>query len=170
MSDLQRRSEQLFRSKGYLTASVEKRKRFPDPKRHPCKVCHARPMLDIASDLWNVFDLLCVRPVANDTGPARILIQVTDRSSHSKRRNKIIGSSEAKLALLSGFSILIQSWRKEDNRWRSQDEWITLDQFVSGLPNTAERFYEEQRKAKLDDLPPGTTLPLSDLRDSQMPF
>lgn len=170
MSELQRKTEKLFREKGYLTASVEKRKRFPDKKRRACAVCHAQPMLDIAVDLWNVFDLLAVRPVKNDSGPARVLIQVTDRTSHSKRRNKIIASSEAKIALSAGFSILIQSWRKEGNRWQAQDEWISKDQFCFGLAETAEQFYEDERRKKMPDLPAGSTLPLSDLSDESIPF
>lgn len=166
MSNLQRRSEALLRSKGYLTASVERRKRFPQRGTAPCKACGAVKMLDIAADLWNVFDLIAVKPGGRGL---TIFVQVTSASNHAARRNKIIASPEAKLCILSGCSILIQSWRKKDNRWKPLDEWISRDQFVSGLPETVEQFYEDQarlnlldRKKRLPTLPPGSTLPLSE--------
>lgn len=116
-------------------------------------------MLDIAVDLWNVFDLLAAKPLTGfGDCPKIVLIQVTDRTNHSKRRNKILASTEAKLALLSGFEILIESWRKVENRWQPQDEWITLDMFPKDLPATVEEFYEEERRKKLPALPPGSTL------------
>ena len=171
MSDLQRRTEALLRSKGYLTASVERRKRFPDPKSKKCAACGSVRMLDIASDLWNVFDLIAIRPM-NTT-----FVQVTDSTSHSKRRNKIIASAEAKLCILAGARILIQSWKKVQNRYQVHDEWITLDQFVFGLADTAEQFYEDQarlklldRKAKLPAIPPGHALQSALIPDSEMPF
>jgi hypothetical protein len=183
MSDLQRRTEALLRSRGYLTGSVERRKRFPAPKSQPCKACGLSQMIDIAHDLWNVFDLVAVRPKIQEyinTEPASsvVFVQVTSFNNHADRRNKIIASSEARLCLLSGVQILIQSWGKKDNRWVAKDEWITIDQFVQGLPDTVEQFYEDERRQKLLDrksklpaLPPGTTLPLSPyLQDDEMPF
>lgn len=151
MSDLQRRSEQLLRSKGFLTASVERRKRFPDPKARKCQACGSVRMLDIASDMFGVFDLIAFKHGV-------VLVQVTDRTSHSKRRNKILASPEAKLCLLHGALILLQSWRKVDNRWQAQDEWLTLDMFPKDLPATVEELYEAERKKKLPALPPGSTL------------
>lgn len=174
MSDLQRRTEALLRGKGYLVASVERRKRFPDPKSKKCQACGLVRFLDIASDMFNVFDLACFRP----TGGGVVLVQVTSSSNHASRRNKILASNEALLCLLSGASILVQSWRKVDNRWMPHDEWISRDQFVTGLAETAEQFYADQqrlnlldRKKRLPALPPGTTLPLSGgLDDESIPF
>ena len=183
MSDLQRRTEALLRSRGYLTGSVERRKRFPATKSQPCKSCGSRQMVDIAHDLWNVFDLIALRPLKPFDDLANVnkrvvFVQVTDSTHHADRRNKIIASAEAKLCLLSGASILIQSWRKKDERWQAQDEWVSLDQFCVGLADTVEQFYEDEkrqklldRKSKLPDLPPGSTLPLSDyLREEEIPF
>lgn len=183
MSALQQRSSELLKKRGYLVASVERRKRFPAPGKPPCRACGAVPMIDIASDLWNVFDLIAIRPssqfVADQWGHGgadisvldTTFVQVTDRTSHSKRRNKIIASPEAKLCLLAGARILIQSWRKVQNRWMSHDEWISRDQFVVGLPETVEQHYEDLRRQKRPDLPPGSTLPLSEgLKDSELPF
>lgn len=172
MSELQRRSEALLRSKGYLTASVERRKRFPAKGKLSCRACGHIPQIDIAQDLWNVFDLVAIKPDGKWQSESRVVfVQVTDSTSHSKRRNKILASAEAKLCILAGCRVLVQSWKKRDNRWQSQDEWITLDQFAKGLPNTVEEFYEETRKAKLPDLPPGSTLPLSNmLADDEIPF
>jgi|SRR5208337_3031238 len=179
MSDLQRRSEALLRQRGYLTASVERRKRFPDPKARKCQACGAVRFLDIASDMWNIVDLIAIRPAGRlmttkdhyEQFPDIIFVQVTSSANHAARRNKIVVSTEARLCLLSGARILIQSWKKKDNRWQSQDEWISLDQFIDGLPNTAEQFYESERKRKQPDLPPGSTLPLSPfVKDEEMPF
>ena len=173
MSDLQRRTEALLRSKGYLTGSVERRKSFPARGKPACRACGAMPMIDIASDLWNVFDLIALKPQEHDPWAKKpvVFVQVTSASNHADRRNKIIASNEAKLCLLSGASILIQSWRKKENRWQSHDEWITVDQFVFGLADTAQQFYEDERRRKRPDLPPGSTLPLSeDLKDENMPF
>jgi len=170
MSDLQRRSEALLRQRGYLTGSVERRKRFPAHGKPPCRACGHVPMVDIASDLWNVFDLIAIKPAAIKDVLSTVFVQVTSSTNHATRRNKIVASSEARLCLLSGARILIQSWRKKENRWQFQDEWISLDQFVDGLPNTAEQFYESERKRKQPDLPPGSTLPLSPLADEDIPF
>jgi hypothetical protein len=182
MSELQARTEKLLRQRGYLTGSVERRKRFPARGKPACKACGAMPMIDIASDLWNVFDLIAVKPLYYH-GTSRLMngtvfVQVTSASNHADRRNKIIASNEAKLCLKAGAQILIESWRKNGNRWEARDEWISLDQFAVGLADTAEQFYEDaarlkllDRKQKLPALPPGTTLPLSEgLKDSEIPF
>lgn len=169
MSELQRRTEKLFREKGYLTASVEKRKRFPDPKSRKCQACGSVRMLDIASDMFGVFDLIAIGERERMTAQL-IFIQVTDRTSHSKRRNKILASPEAKLCIIRGFRILIQSWKKVENRWQPHDEWITLDQFVDGLPNTVEEFYEQQRKEKLPNLPAGSSLAFDPDCAKDLPF
>jgi hypothetical protein len=161
MSDLQRRSEALLRQRGYLTGSVERRKRFPARGKPACKACGALPMIDIASDLWNVFDLIAMRPAVTRAHAfyATVFVQVTSASNHADRRNKIIASSEARLCLLAGARILIQSWKKVNNRYQAHDEWISLDQFVQGLPDTAEQFYADQARLNLLDrkkkLPPG---------------
>lgn len=162
MSELQRRSESLLQKRGYLTGSVERRKRFPARGKPACRACGAFPMVDISHDLWNVFDLVAVRPGVDEI----VFVQVTSASNHADRRNKIIASAEAKLCLLSSARILIQSWRKKDKRWQAQDEWISLDQFVDGLPETVEEFYKE----KLPDLPPGSPLPFEPIRDAEIPF
>jgi hypothetical protein len=149
-------------------------------------------MIDIAHDLWNVFDLIAVRPRMHGFFPASefmerrnfdmesgvVFVQVTSSANHATRRNKIIASAEAKLCILSGCLILIQSWRKKENRWQALDEWISIDQFVQGLPDTVEQFYEDERrlklldrKSKLPPLPPGSTLPVSEyLEDAEIPF
>lgn len=170
MSELQKRSMELFKKKGYIVGSVERRKTFPNPKARRCPACKQVAMLSIAHDLFNCFDFVAHRPIGRDGGPSRVYVQVTDRTSHSKHRNKILASAEAKLCLLSGMSLLLQSWRKVGNRWQAQDEWISKDQFCFGLAETAEQFYEDERRKKMPDLPAGSTLPLSDLSDESIPF
>lgn len=167
MSDLQQRTMRDLRERGYLVGSVERRKRFPAKSKSPCRACGHVLMVDIAHDLWNVFDLVAIRPLHICPGKlAVVFVQTTSASNHAARRNKIIASAEARFCLLAGAMILIQSWRKKDNRWQATDEWITLDQFVEGLPETPSVLYEQQERAKLPDLPPGTTL----FKQEEVPF
>ena len=178
MSDLQRRTEALLRSKGYLTASVERRKRFPARGKPACKACGALPMIDIAADLWNVFDLIAIRPLQpQQTGCVRVenknpvvFIQVSSASHHADRRNKIIASAEAKLCLLAGACILIQSWKKVNNRYQAHDEWISLDQFAFGLADTAEQFYEDEKRQKLLSRDPPGRMFSEPIAEDEIPF
>lgn len=158
----QQRTRDNLTARGYLVGTVEKKKKFPDRKKGPCRACGNQPMIEISSDLWEIFDIVGVNPQA--AYPDVIFVQTTSRNNHSTRRNKILGSMEAKLVLLSGCRILVQSWRQKEERarWEVFDEWITLDQFKQALayPNTVAELVEIKRKAKKGDLPPGSTLPL----------
>lgn len=174
----QQRTRDNLTARGYLVGTVEKKKKFPDRKKGPCRACGNQPMIEISSDLWEIFDIVGVKPgevwVDDAYGhggspvavPDTIFVQTTSRNNHSTRRNKILGSMEAKLVLLSGCRILLQSWgqKKAGGRWEVFDEWITLDQFKQALayPNTVAELVEIKRKAKKSDLPPGSTLPLVD--------
>jgi len=168
MSQLQQRTMECFRERGYIVGSVERRKRFPARGKQRCKLCGAVPMVDISHDLWNVFDLIACRP--NLDRAAIVLVQSTSSSNHATRRTKILTSAEAKFWIMSGGFICLQSWKKVSNRWQSQDEWLTLNQFPRSLPETVEEFYEAQRKAKLPDLPPGTDIFPNPIRDEEIPF
>jgi hypothetical protein len=82
---------------------------------------------------------------------------------------------EAKLVLLSGAHILLQSWEQKGghrSRWEWFDEWITLDMYKSAphYPNTVAELMEIKRKEKKPDLPPGTTLPYAPIKDADLPF
>ena len=81
---------------------------------------------------------------------------------------------EAKLVLLAGANILIQSWRQpaDSKKWQSFDEWITLEMYKQAphYPNTVTELVEIRRKAKKSALPPSTTLPLATIPDEEMPF
>jgi hypothetical protein len=158
MSDLQRRSMDRWRTQGYLVGSVEHRKRFPAKGKPRCRVCGYFPMIEISSDLWGVFDLLLIRPVWQGGIGNVALLQVTSSTNHSARRNKILASGEAKLLSVAGVRVGIESWKKKQNHWVSSDEWFHVDDFKIELPTTAAALYEMQRKAKLPDLPKGTTL------------
>lgn len=172
----QQRTRDNLTARGYLVGSVERRKKFPDRKKGPCRACGHQPMVEISSDLWEIFDIVALRP--HGIGPAYaeapVFVQTTSRANHSTRRNKILGSMEAKLVLLSGARILLQSWNQKaaGGRWECHDEWIGLDQFESAhhYPNTVAELVEIKRKAKQPDLPPGSTLPLAILKDEEMPF
>jgi len=143
-----------WRDQGYLVASVEHRKRFPARGKPKCRTCGHMPMIDIAVDLWNCFDLFALRT----TPPDIVLLQVTSHSNHATRREKILSSGEAYLCKLAGIRILVESWKKVGNRWQLRDEELTFDQFSVELPVNAADLYEMQRRAKLPELPAGATL------------
>jgi hypothetical protein len=174
----QQRSRDNLTARGYLVGSVERRKRFPDRKKSPCSICKNQPMIEISVDLWNIFDLVAVLPGgdARNHLPCTVFVQTTSRTNHATRRNKVLASMEAKLVLLSGARILIQSWKQPDGewgRWMCFDEWLTLADYAQAphYPNSVAELVEIKRKAKFPDFPPGVTLPLSgDLKDEEMPF
>jgi hypothetical protein len=152
------RSRTNLAARGYLVATVESKKRFPDKKKHACPTCGHTPMIEVSVDLFNCFDLICEHPQRKE----RMYVQVTDQSNHSKRRNKILASFEAKLVLLAGARILIQSWRKDEkiNRYMLREEEIVIADFKQAVsyPDTVAELLEIRRKEKKPDLPPGSTL------------
>ena len=183
----QQRTMDNLTARGYLCGSTERRKSFPDRKKHQCKACGHVPLINILVDLWNVFDIVGLQPskmwVDDQFGhgggdiPAVdiIFVQTTSRNNHSTRRNKILASMEAKLVLLSGARILVQSWRQvagSGTKWQAFDEWITLDMYAQAphYPNTVAELVEIRRKEKKQDLPPGTTLKFAGFEDSDVPF
>jgi hypothetical protein len=173
----QQRTRNNLTARGYLVGSVERRKKFPDRKKSPCKACGHQPMIEISSDLWEIFDIVALYVYGDRHHKGEIgtvFVQTTSRNNHSTRRNKILSSMEAKLVLLSGARILIQSWRqeKDTNRWQAFDEWITLDMYAQAphYPNTVAELLEIRRKEKKSNLPPGSTLNYEVLRDSEIPF
>lgn len=163
------RSRTLLTERGYLVATVEGKKKFPAKDKRPCPVCHHQQLIEISVDLWNVFDLVAEHPVLRE----RMYVQVTSQANHASRRNKILGSFEVKLVLLAGARVLIQSWKKNtSNRFEVREEEITLKDFASAhhYPNTVAELVEIKRKEKQPDLPPGSTLPLTVIKDEEMPF
>ena len=169
----QQRTRDNLTARGYLCGTVEKKKKFPDRKKHPCKACGHQPMIEISSDLWEVFDIVAIHP--QYIFPQTVFVQTTTRANHSTRRNKILASMEAKLVLLSEARILIQSWRQEHgegSRWQCFDEWITLDMYDSAphYPNTVAELLEIRRKEKKPDFPPGTAIQFEGIKDSEIPF
>ena len=170
----QQRTMDNLTARGYLCGSTERRKSFPDRKKHQCKACGHVPLINISVDLWNVFDLVALKLENQMDYGNTIFVQTTSRNNHSTRRNKILSSMEAKLVLLSGARILIQSWRQKEarGRWEVLDEWITLDMYAQAphYPNTVAELVEIRRKEKKQDLPPGTTLKFAGFEDSDVPF
>ncbi len=165
MTSPQQRTRENLTERGYLVGSVERRKKFPDRKKVPCRVCGHIPMIEISVDLWSVFDIVAIRPgpLVTLADPLVIFVQTTSRTNHSTRRNKILGSMEAKLVLLSGARILLQSWgQNEKGRWEVRDDWIMMKDFESThhYPETVAELMEIRRKEKKPDLPKGSTLPL----------
>ncbi len=160
----QQRTRDNLTARGYLVGTVEKKKKFPDRKKGPCRACGHVPMIEISSDLWEIFDIVAVRPNSPQVDLTAgnyclLFVQTTSRANHSTRRNKILASMEAKLVLLSGARILLQSWYQsggEGTKWEFKDEWITLDMYRQAVnyPNTVAELVEIKRKAKLSALPP----------------
>lgn len=155
----QQRTRDYLTAQGYLVGTVESKKSFPDRKKGPCRSCGHQPLISVSVDLFNVFDVIALHP--NGLLPV-IFVQTTSRANHSTRRNKILSSMEAKLVLLSGCGILLQSWAKTDGRWQPKDEWITTEDYKSALhyPSDVPGLLEIKRRAKKPDLPAGSTLPL----------
>lgn len=170
MSQLQQRTMENFRERGYIVGSVERRKRFPARGKQRCKACGAVPMVDIAHDLFNVFDLIAFKPPTEEYFDAIVLVQSTSSANHGARRTKILTSPEAKFWLESGGMICLQSWSKVKNRWQARDEWIKQDMFPRSLPATIPDFYEDQRRSKLPDVPPGSTLLREGIKDEEISF
>lgn len=160
MSTPQLRSRQNLTERGYLVATVEGLKRFPDKKRSQCRACGHIPLIEIKSDMWGCFDLVAEHPQSRE----RIYVQVTGDSggNHAKRRNTILSSFEAKLVLMAGARILIQSWKKVNNRFQVREEEIFLADYTQAphYPNTVAELMEIRRKEKKPYLPKGATLPL----------
>jgi|HubBroStandDraft_5_1064220.scaffolds.fasta_scaffold84771_2 hypothetical protein len=147
MSALQGRTIDRFRNLGFVVGSVERRKRFPAKGKFPCRACGNQPMIEISHDLFNVFDLIAIRPKL-DGKVAKVLIQTTSASNHANRRMKILTSAEARFCLMAGIRICIESWSKVKNRWQARDEWITLDQFSKTLPRTPAEFHAQAAAEK----------------------
>lgn len=175
----QQRTRNELIKRGFLVGSVERRKKFPDRKKGPCRACGHQPMIEISSDLWEIFDIVALRPLlwprqGDPPDGHTVFVQTTSRANHSTRRNKILASMEAKLVLLSGARILIQSWRQEtgSKKWQAYDEWITIEMYAQAphYPNTVAELQEIKRKEKRPDLPPGTTIPFGEIKDAEIPF
>lgn len=164
MISLQAKTVEYFREEGYVIASVERRKRFPDRKKRRCGACGNVPLIDIRNDLWNCFDLLACKP---SSPPKLVLIQTTSGANHAIRRTKVLTCPEARFWLLSGGSICIQSWAKgADRRWHARNEWLSVDHFPRSLPATVAELYESRRREKLPEYPEDTTL----FQEDEVPF
>jgi hypothetical protein len=182
----QQRTRENLTARGYLVGTVEKKKKFPDKKHGPCRQCGHQPMIEISSDLWEIFDIVGIRPYLpyepkalmehrEFRRPEVIFVQTTTRANHSTRRNKILSSMEAKLVLLSGARILLQSWEQsgeKGSKWEFKDEWITLDMYKQAVnyPNTVAELVEIKRKAKMPDLPPHSEIQFEGVKDEELPF
>lgn len=169
------RSRVNLTERGYLVGTVEGKKKFPAKGKLACRACGHVPLIEISVDLWNVFDIIAINPeIALTEESAVVLVQTTTRPNHAARRNKILSSMEAKLVLLAGVHILIQSWRQKavGGRWQLFEEWITLDQFKQAphYPSTVREFMEIKRKEKAPDLPPGTAFNFTPILDADVPF
>jgi hypothetical protein len=164
------RTRNNLTERGYLVGTVEGKKRFPAKGKLACRACGHTPMIEISVDLWNVFDVIAIHPEDAKV----VLVQTTTRPNHSARRNKILSSMEAKLVLLAGVNILVQSWRQkaEGERWQLFEEWITLDQFKQAphYPSNVRDLVEIRRKEKAPDLPPGSAFRFTPIADVDLPF
>ena len=162
MSTPQLRSRELLTEQGFLVATVEARKSFPDKKKQACRVCGHQPLIEVRTDLFGCFDLLAVHPLTQEVA----FVQVTSYEHHSARRNKVLASFETKLVLLAGCKVWIHSWRKDErlNRWVIREEALSLKHFAQAphYPSTVRQMLEIRRKAKAPDLPVGSTLPLQE--------
>lgn len=163
----------FLRERGYVCETVEKWKRFPDKGKKNCEHCQRQPEVSLRQDLFNFADVIAFRlqGVGERHTGGIVLAQITSYAHHADRRNKVIASPEAKLWILAGGHILIASWQKPNNRWEVRQEWISLDQFVCGLPDTIEQYQEDQARQKLlarGEV--GVSFKRSPIKDSELPF
>jgi len=159
-------TREWLRKQGYLVATVEQWQMWDDPQEKKCLACGHQPEIKIRSDLFGVFDLIGFHP----TDPKVIVVQTTTGSNHSARKLKVLASMEAKLVLLAGVQVLVQSWTKDvEERWRSREEWITLADYKQAPHYPSDAFTlakiqkddrAARRKAKAPSLPSGASLPL----------
>lgn len=154
------RSKNNLTDRGYLVCNVEQWKRFPDKRARACPSCGSRKEVAIRSDLFGFADLLCLHPQTKEV----LLVQVSTAAHHSDRKMKILASMEAKLCLLAGCKILVMSWYPPKSPAPYRQEYVTLHDFEQAFayPNTVRELVEIKRRAKKSDLPPGSTLPLSE--------
>lgn len=89
-------------------------------------------------DLWNLFDLIYLDPVTNET----VYIQVTSDGCRSEHKKKMLATAEENPSVLR--IILAQenahsdlySWRKEKNRWEVTVERVAAQGNLLGKPDT----------------------------------
>src|ERR1035438_10775169 len=93
MSELQTRSMNLLKQRGYLVGSLERRKTFPAKGRQRCAACGQVPLISIASDLWNVFDLIAIKPKIDSNYLDTTFVQVTSATNHADRKSTRLNSS-----------------------------------------------------------------------------
>lgn len=172
MASPQQMTRDNLTARGYLVSTVERRKEFPDKKRRPCAACGHQPRISVSVDLFNCFDIVGFRPAK--IGMDVICVQTTSAANHATRRNKILASMEAKLVLLSGARVLLQSWSQLKPRapWICRDEWIEISAFrqAPNYPDDVAGLLEIRRKAKKDALPPGSEMPYGPIKESEIPF
>ena len=82
------------------------------------------------NDLFGFIDLLVL--LVDETWG----IQVTSRSNHAKRRNKILDSERAFNWTKAGNRIFVISWVKKKNRWEAKKEEITNEDIRLSLFGT----------------------------------
>lgn len=73
-------------------------------------------------DLFQIIDILCIR--SGET----VGVQTTAASCHAAHRTKILGSETVRPWLDAGNRLLLQSWRKKENRWVMREEEFRLDE------------------------------------------
>lgn len=142
----QQRSMQLLRDRGFIVASVEGRKYFP-ARRPRCRVCGQQPMISLRSDLFAFADLIAIEPWRRIV----MLVQTTTQAHHADRKAKILGSAEAKYAVMAGIYVVILSWAKKQERWQVREEVLSLKDFPADTPATL-------GKLRKPDLRAGSTL------------
>lgn len=112
----QARSLLWLRKQGFVAATVEQWKRFPDFKKRPCPVCKGKPMISTRADLFGFADILAMHPLLQEIH----LIQVTDRAHAANRIAKMTVDPKVapnvKAAQASGIRTAVHSWALQGER------------------------------------------------------
>jgi hypothetical protein len=105
-------SLEYLRKEGYECVVVEQTVRFPDKNKGKCPCCHATAWTMFKRDLWNIADILAVKP----SEPGVLLVQTTTTSNASARYSKIKANPVTDILLKAGNRIHVHGWAKQGPR------------------------------------------------------
>lgn len=113
--------------------------------------------IHVTQDAFGFGDYLACKALGAIGGVGPTLVQVTDGSNHSHRREKILSEPRALAWLQSGGLVLLLSFSKKGGRgarklWEPREEWVTEADFGGktdeGTPEGVEETFAEDRGAR----------------------
>jgi len=124
------RSLNYLRDRGWVAATVESLKRFPDKKVPACHTCGAQKMVMVRSDLFGFGDILAF----NNTNV--LIVQSTTKANMSTRWAKIRGLAEARAWVGCDGSIApverllaVHGWWQKGRYWQLKEKLVSPSDF-----------------------------------------